>query len=103
MGFGCESNMIPKMDYVVCTKNDELTISECLWSILGQKNLNRLIVVLSLKSKDRTIDLVNSLKALKLVDIIIEEDIESQEARETIKRHLTHMSLRIFGLKPLKE
>ena len=34
---------------------------------------------------------------------IIEEDIESQETRETIKRHLTHMALRIFGLKPLKE
>ena len=35
--------------------------------------------------------------------LIIEEDIESQETRETIKRHLTHMALRIFGLKPLKE
>ncbi len=35
--------------------------------------------------------------------LIIEEDIESQETRETIKRHLTHMALRIFGLQPLKE
>jgi TetR/AcrR family transcriptional regulator len=35
--------------------------------------------------------------------LIIGEDIESQETRETIKRHLIHMALRIFGLKPLKE
>ena len=73
--------MIPKMDYIVCVKNDIYMLRECIEGILKQPNLNKIIVVLSTKSSDKSADMLEMFYRLGMVDIIVEESTSVTNAK----------------------
>lgn len=70
MGKRYNQDIIPKMDYIVCTKNDVDMIEECVRGIYNQNNIDRVILVVSDKSNDGTVNKVKFLQRSGLVDIV---------------------------------
>ena len=67
-------NKIPKMDYVIVTMNDMLGIFDAIASIERQHNVNRLIVVQSLKGSDEQAEAMIDLKECGSINVLLFED-----------------------------
>ena len=74
---------IPKMDYVIVTKNDIDTIDATIESIRKQPNVNRVIVIASESCSDGTLDKMRNLYLSNVgINVLITENIGLAYARK---------------------
>lgn len=65
---------IPKMDYVIVSKNDIDTIDDTIRSIRMQRNVNRIILVLSIDAPLKQLKYVKHAMENRIIDKLIMED-----------------------------
>jgi len=65
---------IPKMDYIIVTKDDTETLDDAVRSVRMQKNLHRLIVVLSIDAPLKQLKYIQHACENGLIDRLVMED-----------------------------
>lgn len=73
--------MIPKMDYIVVSKSDMMTLENTLRSIREQENVNRVILVQAMSGPTEQLEYLLVATSIGLVDRIIMEDVGLAYAR----------------------